>query len=492
MVHLDTVVFPETHRNRFIPTAEYHAMRSDTRLFSFWPFVVALLIVGRLVGESGPVEAAEPKNLALGATATSPDELESDGAASGDQAAIDGRPDTYWDEADNQALYRLRLEFPAETAVAVLRITGYQQHVFAPKDFDVVCDDRVVKSVRDAKYANNKLRVHFEKTVCRSLELKITGYYGASPAVRELEVYETAEGLPIEVVQSDSPQGPGYQWYRTADSLALYHDGKPVWQSNHRAGEGKPCLHPVGSIDGVPLTEFRPADHPWHRGIWLTWKYINGLCYWDEGKDGLSPGRTEVLQVKANLGADGSARIKLDIYFHPPGETPVMIEQRTIDFGPPQTDGSYRIDWRSKFVALEDLLLERTPIPGQPGGVRHGGYAGFSARMAKTTHGWKVRSSDANAEQAEHGKPARWLHAGGPTSDGKTAGLAIFDHPKNTRHPSPWYVEPGMPYFSPAILFNEPLKIPAGESLELRYRLLIHAGELDREKIEKEWREFSK
>jgi len=199
-----------------------------------------------------------------------------------------------------------------------------------------------------------------------------------------------------------------------------------------------------------------------------------------------------VIQVKASPGHDGSARIKLDIIFRPPGEAPVMIEQRTLDFGTPQRDGSYRIDWQSEFVALEDLLLERTPIVGQPDGVGHGGYAGFSVRMAKGTRGWKVVGSQADAEEAEHGDPARWLHPTGPTPEGKTAGLAIFDHPKNSRHPASWYIDRNMPYFSPAILFNEPLKIPGGESLELRYRLLIHSGQYDRKQIEKEWQEFSK
>ena len=456
-------------------------MRSDAKLFSFSTLVMALLIVGRLVGGPGSVEAAEPKNLALGATADSPDELDSDGETSGDQAAIDGKADTYWDEIDDQALYRLRLKFPAETAVAVLWITGFSHHNYAPKDFDVVCDGRVVKSVRDARYRNNKLRVDFEKTVCRSLELKITGYYGASPAIRELEVFETAEGLPLQP-----------DWHRTKDSLALHRNGKLIWRSNHPIGEGKPCLHPVALTDGTPLTWFRPADHPWHRGIWLTWKYINGVNYWEEGRDGLSPGRTEVMQVQVTTaGGDGSARIKLDIYFHPPGESPVMIERRTIDFSYPQTDGSYRIDWHSKFVALEDLLLERTPIAGQSGGAGHGGYAGFSVRMAESTRGWKALNSRADAEDAVHGKPARWLHVTGPTPDGKSAGLAIFDHPNNTRHPSPWYATQSMPYFSPAMLFNEPLKLSAGDHIELRYRVLIHSGEYDREKIENEWREFS-
>ncbi len=48
---------------------------------------------------------------------------------------------------------------------------------------------RLEKEVRNAVYDNNKLIVTLPATKCQSLELKITGCYGNSPAIRELEVY---------------------------------------------------------------------------------------------------------------------------------------------------------------------------------------------------------------------------------------------------------------------------------------------------------------
>ena len=131
-------------------------------------------------------------NLAVGGLATSPDGLEKDGQASGDQAAIDGDPKTYWDEEDNQKLYILRVQLRERSTVGCLRIMGFQQHSYAPKDFAVLCDDKVVKTVTGALYANNWLSVEFPPTPCDAVELKITGYYGQSPAIRELEIYEKA------------------------------------------------------------------------------------------------------------------------------------------------------------------------------------------------------------------------------------------------------------------------------------------------------------
>jgi type 1 glutamine amidotransferase/HEAT repeat protein len=128
-------------------------------------------------------------NLALGAIASSPDDIDSDGAASGDQAGIDGDPATYWDEVNDQALYRFKVTFPAPTQVAAIRIMGHQQHMHSPKDFDILCDDRVVLSVEDAWYESNQFGVTFPPTTCTTLELKITGGYGPSPAIRELEIF---------------------------------------------------------------------------------------------------------------------------------------------------------------------------------------------------------------------------------------------------------------------------------------------------------------
>jgi hypothetical protein len=146
-----------------------------------------------------------PENLALGGTATSPDGLEADGQASGDQAAIDGDPKTYWDEVDNQKLYILRVQLkqpsqktgglPADpfggqpAAVSYIRILGFQQQNYAPKDFEILCDDKVVKKVENAQYRDNLLTVALPPTKCATVELKITGYYGRSPAIRELEIF---------------------------------------------------------------------------------------------------------------------------------------------------------------------------------------------------------------------------------------------------------------------------------------------------------------
>jgi HEAT repeat protein/type 1 glutamine amidotransferase len=135
-----------------------------------------------------------PDNLCRGAVATNLDGLTPDGQGQWAWAAIDGDPTTYWDETDFQPLYWLRVQLKSRATVACARILGFQHQNYAPKDFEVLCDGKPVKQVRNAEYQNNLLTVDLPPTSCRTVELKITGYYGQSPAIREFGLFGKPAG----------------------------------------------------------------------------------------------------------------------------------------------------------------------------------------------------------------------------------------------------------------------------------------------------------
>jgi len=103
-------------------------------------------------------------NLAIGATVDSPDGLEQDwciGHREGcrDSWAADGILDTYWDEMDQQEVYRLKLRLAPEHAlidVAALAITAFSHYRFAPRTWVIFCDNRSVAEVTDAVYEDNR------------------------------------------------------------------------------------------------------------------------------------------------------------------------------------------------------------------------------------------------------------------------------------------------------------------------------------------------
>ena len=312
-------------------------------------------------------------------------------------------------------------------------------------------------------------------------------------------VLSSAPGWANEAAESGSTTGstPGFDWRQTDGSLALLNHGRLVWQLNFDKKAGKPYFHPLCLTDGTELTWHRPPDHPWHYGLWFCWKYINGLNYWEEDRQtGLSQGRTEIEHAAVKLHDDHSADIVLNLGYHPPGAPAVLVEQRRIHVSAPDSDGLYRIEWTGRFTAgAADVLLDRTPIPGEKGGQSWGGYAGLSVRFAKDISGWQLVDSEGRKDLAAHGQNARWTDFSGRFTQGRTAGIALFDHPNNLRHPVPGYVimdpKPPFGYFSPAVLFNKPYTLPAAETLTLRYRILIHPGRADNNMLEKEWKSFS-
>jgi hypothetical protein len=277
--------------------------------------------------------------------------------------------------------------------------------------------------------------------------------------------------------------------------VALMKGERIVWQHCHSKAEGKPYFHPVNLVNGVPLTWLRPPDHLWHRGLWFSWKTINGLNYWDPDTD--AEGWSDLADCKISFpDVDRTCKLEMTITYHPKDKAAVLAETRKLTVGSPGGDGGYEIDWHSVFKAGEaEVILDRTPIPGQKDGVAWGGYGGLSVRIAKGLLNWQVINSEQQKDLEGHGKTARWMDFSGETTDGKAAGMAIFDHPSNPRHPTPWFVsiDKKVPfgYFNPALLFKEPLALRAGQKLELRYRLLVHPGRPDAGQMEEKWKQYS-
>ena len=157
---------------------------------------VVKLPASKQAAEATRIVLGQAMNIAPQGTATSPDGLDKDGGSHGDQAAIDGKPETYWDEVDGKKLYRLVVTFKRPERINAITILGYAHHNYSPKDFDILCDGKVVKSIRGAQYSDALLVVALGPLTCTIVELKITGYYGASPAIRDLGIYAPGGSLP--------------------------------------------------------------------------------------------------------------------------------------------------------------------------------------------------------------------------------------------------------------------------------------------------------
>lgn len=179
-------------------------------------------------------------------------------------------------------------------------------------------------------------------------------------------------------------QKVNYSWLRTDTTFALLDDKEVVWQLNFSKKQDKPYFHPL-RINGYDLTLERPADHPWHRGLWFSWKFINKVNYWEEDpEEGLSEGRSKIIKVGIAPGKDYSAIVNIKLEYAPDGMEKVLSEQRILHISHPDAKGNYIIDWKLDFTAEDSLVIfDRTP-PLKYGGEVWGGYAGLGYRGAET------------------------------------------------------------------------------------------------------------
>ena len=98
------------------------------------------------------------------------------------------------------------------------------------------------------------------------------------------------------------------------------------------------------------------------------------------------------------------------------------------------------------------------------------------------------------------GKRAAWVDMSGPV-DGKVMGISIFDHPSNLRHPTRWHARDYGLFAANPFCEVEMDKtqekgagdytLPAGQSLTLRYRVLLHEGPADSEKLASRFKTFA-
>lgn len=170
----------------------------------------------------------------------------------------------------------------------------------------------------------------------------------------------------------------------------------------------------------------------------------------------------------------------------PEGER-VLAESREIEVSSPAADGSYSIDWTGHFTALaEEVVLDRTPLPDEPGGQAFGGYAGLSIRLVQLADRAAVTSDGPvkfNPQERFRGRASAFDYHG--ELGASAVGVAVLAHPQNLNAPSPWYaIRSGqMSFFSPAVICYGPHAMRRGDGFTLRYRVVVHPGRWDTERL---------
>ncbi|MBI4191701.1 MAG: PmoA family protein, partial [Betaproteobacteria bacterium] len=215
----------------------------------------------------------------------------------------------------------------------------------------------------------------------------------------------------------------------------------------------KPYLHPLRSAQGVVVTRGFPmrkdipgesADHPHHRALYFAHGDINGIDFWSEAQveekttevahgvqytsESLPHGRTVYKKLEEMRGGKDSGTLRAS--FNLVGPDGKAIAEATQAYTFRGDEGVRIIDGEFTVKALD--------APVKMGDTKEGTFAIRVVKALEEPGGRMLKSEGAVGEKQIWGKRAAWVDYSGSV-EGKSLGIAIFDHASNPKHPTYWH-----------------------------------------------------
>lgn len=265
------------------------------------------------------------------------------------------------------------------------------------------------------------------------------------------------------------------------DRITVEIAGKLFTEYLFTADEKYPYFYPVnGPRSGRTLTERRLNPYPHHSSLFFGCDKVNGGNYWQEG---LERGRIVSKKVEVLRASGNEVELRQECRWERPGAEPPFDDRRTIRISAPSADLRY-IDFDVTLTARIPVKIEKT------------NHSLFAVRMAPEfavkAGGVLMNAEGERGEKATFGKPSPWADFRG-TRGGVTEGVAILTHPQNRWYPPPWFMR-DYGFMSPTPMYwpeKDATELKQGESVRLRYRVLVHAGNPDRKAIQSEFQRWS-
>lgn len=272
-------------------------------------------------------------------------------------------------------------------------------------------------------------------------------------------------------------QESGFRLQHTeGEKIAVLRGAQPILEYRYAKRHPKTYVHPFFAPDGTSLTENRPEDHIHLQGVMLAWSDVNGFDFWGEVNP-LPHG--QIVHEKFEHLEEGESALLTSVNHWIAEERVLMVERRAIRV-PAQPARTTWMEWES------ELRPVREPVRLSASGHV---YNGLGARFVPGMTGGSVLNSNGTTTiEKANGEPANWCTYFGP----RGPGAAIFDHPDNPRHPTPFFVmNRPYGYLSAAPTFRVPITLEPGGSLLLRFAVAGYLGTPDAGVLDEMYRKWT-
>ncbi len=240
----------------------------------------------------------------------------------------------------------------------------------------------------------------------------------------------------------------------------------------------RPYLHPVRTLAGAELTNFRPNDHRWHHALSYTLTCVSGTNFWGGGSyrpaDGYQwrPDHGEQRHVAWSAHDGGRLAHTLE-WWSAGGATVLLREERELT---PRIEDArtWSLQWRARLENVSGGVLQLGNYHATHGlaGSHYSGLQFRGARDLLDDHGDAAIGLSAeggrDGEKAVHGAEATWMEWRGQKDTTMQRVAVRF---ANLTGPLHWFVRRGYPLAALSPHFDREQALAPGESLVVDHLL---------------------
>ena len=277
-----------------------------------------------------------------------------------------------------------------------------------------------------------------------------------------------------------------------ASTLSLYEDDDVLLRYCYKDVPFKPYVKELFTPGGVNVLLDAPADHLHHHALMFA-VTADGTDFWAEQSAAGGPGRQahqrfDEVKVEKRGDAHFAGFSQQVDWQNPQTGQLVLKEIRTIEICNLAKPKAVLLTWQSQFEAPD--AKESVTLSGSH-------YQGLGMRFVRSMDlEGEVRNADGKPGVVFRGEErlvrSRWC-AYTAKADGKDVTVAMFDHPRNERHPATWFMmNKPFAYLSATLALHEqPLKVEPGKPLVLRYGVALWDGRIEDAKIEELYKRWA-